>query len=167
MIWLAAGFKGAPKKRLVKYYAAFFTGMILIVSPVTVKNYMASGEFVLITAHGGETFYVGNNPEADGTCKHPDFVMPNTIKGHEDFRREASRLLGRELSLSESSRYWFGRAIKFIRDNPGRYAALFLRKIALFCQPTELSDTQQYYLFRDYSPLLRSPLLTYLSLIHI
>ena len=156
LIWLAVTFKDKIKKTAF-YYLIFFLGMIFVISPITIRNHLASGELVFITAHGGETFYVGNNPNADGTCKQPDFVMPNTMEEHEDYRRMASNILGRRLSLSESSSYWFEQAIKFIRENPGEYLTLLLKKMMLFCQATELSDNQQFYFFRDYSALLRIP----------
>jgi 4-amino-4-deoxy-L-arabinose transferase-like glycosyltransferase len=35
-------------------------GMILIIAPWTVRNYMVSGEFVLVTAGGGYNFLMGN-----------------------------------------------------------------------------------------------------------
>lgn len=45
---------------------AFAAGMAAAVLPVTARNYLALGRFVLISTNGGPTFLTGNNPAARG-----------------------------------------------------------------------------------------------------
>ncbi len=127
--------------------------------PVTIRNYSAGGEFVLITSGGGEVFYIGNNAEADGTYKSPRFVRPNPEFEHEDFRAEARKRTRRALSRKESSDFWFAEGKRFIKENPGAFAALLIKKTKLFFNYYEHADNQNYYFHRKHSRLLGSPLL--------
>ena len=100
----------------IKSGALFLVGFFLVISPVAMRNYVVSGEVVLITAGGGEVFYIGNNPEADGTYKAPPFLKTlHPFKEHEEFREEAMRLTGRELTRKESSDFWFSQGLDFKR----------------------------------------------------
>ena len=115
-------------------------GLAIAVLPVTARNAAVSGQLVWITAHGGETFYVGNNPTADGSNRQPDFVRSGPRFEHEDYRREASRLLGREVDLATASRFWQQRAVDFIVSDPAGYARLQLAKLDLLTSAYEKGD---------------------------
>ena len=49
-------------------------GAVLCVLPVTIKNYVASGEVVPISTNGPINFFIGNNARADGTYSDPPKV---------------------------------------------------------------------------------------------
>ncbi len=44
---------------------------VLTIAPVTLRNYVASGEAVLVSDAGGFNFYIGNGPGANGTFRIP------------------------------------------------------------------------------------------------
>jgi 4-amino-4-deoxy-L-arabinose transferase-like glycosyltransferase len=97
----------------VRRLALLAIGTVLVVSPWTLRNYRASGEFVLVSANGGQTLWVANNPQATG-----GFVSVDDDRGRLD-----------EITYD---RLAFRRAVSWIRDNPGRFLALALRKQILF-----------------------------------
>lgn len=153
-IWLTAG----PRQARLKSVAAFLAGVILFILPVTIRNYHVSGDIVPITSGGGEVFYIGNNPEADGTYIQPAWVRPTPELEHEDFRRKARELTGRVLTRKEASDFWFGEGLRFIRENPARFAWLLSRKFVLFWNAYELPDNLNYYFQRTVSGVLGLPL---------
>lgn len=154
-------FSGRVKSKKTAVFKGLFflAGVFLIVLPVTIRNFYVSKEFVLITSGGGEVFYIGNNPEADGTYIEPEFVRPTPFLEHEDFRRKAMELTGRELTRKGASDFWFSQGVKFIMENPGRFAWLMGRKFMLFWNYYELPDNQNYYFQKTRSRVLGLPLL--------
>lgn len=153
---------GDGARKLKGFRAAFFLlGVFFIIMPVTIRNYHVGKEFVLITSGGGEAFYLGNNPEADGTYIPPAFVRPTTKLEHDDFRNKARELTGRNLSRKESSDFWYSQAIQFILENPGKYTKLLLRKTLLFWNFYEFPDNQNYYFQKRQSYLLGGPVIEF------
>jgi tetratricopeptide (TPR) repeat protein len=161
LIWFLAGGDGGVLRRRFLMVLFFCLGSAAIILPVTARNLLVGGKPVIITAHGGETFYGGNNPRATGTYAPPPGVRPGTAYEHEDFRRLASEMVGHRLSLDESSSFWLRRAVAFIRANPGQYVRLQLRKLLLFWSPHEIPDNRNYHFFRRFSLILRLPLLSF------
>ncbi len=74
---------------------------------------------------------------------------------HESYREEASRILGRELTLAESSDYWRRRALAFAREEPLQYFGLLARKAYLFLHAYERGDNHSFYAMREAVPYLR------------
>jgi Tfp pilus assembly protein PilF/4-amino-4-deoxy-L-arabinose transferase-like glycosyltransferase len=159
--WLL-GFPGTGSRgRRIVLALIFMAGTAAVILPVTARNRIVGGRWTAITAHGGETFYGGNNPRAGGIYTPAPGVRPGTAYEHEDFRRLAERRLGKELTLAESSSYWFGQAVDYIRSHPREWIRLEMRKLWLFCQPREIPDNRNIHFFRRYSGILRLPLVTF------
>ena len=59
--------KNRPRPKRLLALAWVVLGAALCIAPVTARNWFVTGEPVLITAHGGINFYIGNNPRASGT----------------------------------------------------------------------------------------------------
>ncbi|MBN1356378.1 tetratricopeptide repeat protein [bacterium] len=132
-------------------------GFFLAVSPFTIRNYLVSGEFALLTAQGGANFYLGNSPFSDGTSKRPPRIRMTPEHEQLDFHREAENALGRKLSAHESSRYWFNEAIQWMKEHPGHAFRLQLRKFALFWNRVEIPDNYDFDFYRRYSVFIRYP----------
>lgn len=120
----------------------------LPVIPISVHNFHAEGKFVLITAHGGFNFYLGNH---DGATGYP-MMLPG-FRGDRgnllaDARDEAERLEGRKLSASEFARHWNDRAKKFIRENPGKEVRLLGSKFLKFWNNSEYDDLRMLPMLR-------------------
>ncbi len=159
--WLLGSPGRLSRGRRITLALIFSAGVAAVILPVTARNMLVGGRLVAITAHGGETFYGGNNPLAGGIYSPAPGVRPGTEYEHEDFRRLAERRLGRELSLAESSSYWFDQALNYIRQHPGKWIRLELRKLWLFCQPREIPDNRNFHYFRRHAAILRLPLVTF------
>jgi len=107
--WLRGWAGGGAARRL----GLLVAGAALVVSPWTLRNYLASGKLLLVSANGGQTLWVANNPEATG-----GFVSIDDDRGKLD-----------EITYD---RLAFRRAIRWIGDNPGRFLVLAVRKQILF-----------------------------------
>jgi len=147
---LAAGRTGEVAVRVL----VFAAGVALAVLPVTARNRYVSGEWVLLTAGGGEVFYIGNNPAADGKYSPPEFVRATSVVEHEDFRTEAARRLGRQVTRGEASSYWLDQGMRWIAEHPLDAAALELTKLKVLLNDYELPDNQNYYHHRLFIPFL-------------
>jgi tetratricopeptide (TPR) repeat protein len=115
------------------------------------------GAETILPAHGGDNFYIGNNPSANGTAALPAFSRGSPELQRLDFRREAERRAGRSLRGAESSSFWFREGLGFISSYPLRFLKLAILKIGLFFSGTDLSDNYHLDFFRKDLPLLRLP----------
>lgn len=136
----AGGTGKALARRLVPV-ALVAIGAALCILPFTVRNWVVTGEPVLITAHGGINFYVGNNEKATGFFTPPHGMPPLPgIFNLEVPRRVAEAQSGKTgMSDTEVSDYWFQRGTTFIRENPGDFLALTLKKTRAFFNGYEVS----------------------------
>jgi tetratricopeptide (TPR) repeat protein len=127
--------------------------------PVALRNGWVGGDFLPTTFQGGVNFYIGNNPQADGTYR--PIVPGKQIPALE--RREPVRVaeqeLGRQLSPGEVSRFWLGRSLSWAAEHPGDFLRLQVRKLGMFWSWYEWPDAVDYYFVRRLSPVYRLPLL--------
>lgn len=122
-------------------------GVIAMIIPITIRNYVVSKEFVLIAWQGGTNFYIGNNPESDGFTA----IIPGTRKswwgGFYDAKRIAEEAMARTLRNSEIDQYWMKQGMQFISREPLRALYLFLKKTYLFFGGQEISNNRDIYFF--------------------
>jgi len=141
------------RRRFLDAAALGAAGMAMLL-PVAARNYAVAGEWVLTTSGGGEVFYIGNGPFATGAYTPPPWVRPNPRYEHEDFRRRAREITGRDLTRSEASRFWYREGFTTIAQAPARWPLLLLRKALLFLNDHELADNYSFYSFRAFSWVL-------------
>lgn len=122
--------------------------------PATIHNWVVAKELILVTSGGGEVFYMGHGPAADGYYRAPDFVRPHPLVEHEDFRREAERRTGHAMSQGGSSRYWLKEAIAYAVSHPVHEVGLLYRRFAILLNDFEVSDSENYRVYRTVIPLL-------------
>jgi tetratricopeptide (TPR) repeat protein len=134
----------------------FAGGCAAILLPVALRNRAVGGELHLTTSQFGPNFYIGNHQGATGT-------YDALVIGHgsaRDERADATRLAeeasGRKLRPGEVSRYWTGRAIDYIRSQPGDWLRLMGRKLALTFNAAEVADTESLDVYAEWSGLLRA-----------
>ncbi len=147
--FLAAG-KGFLRKG-----ALLAAGLVLALVPVAIRNGIVGGDFLPTTFQGGVNFYIGNNPEADGTYRPivPGKQIP-ALERQEPVR-VAEMELGRKLSPGEVSSFWMGKALAWAVDHPGDFLRLQFRKLGMFWNWYEWPDAVDYYWVRSLSPALR------------
>lgn len=151
----------ARRARLVAA-GAFLLGVALAVAPVTARNVIGGGDFVLVSAQSGVNLYIGNGPDATGAFVVPR-IFPSTrvddpLQQEESYRRHAEAKSGRLLRPSEVSDYWMGKAFDQVLADPGRAMGLFVKKLGLFLNALEIGNSQDFYMSRDFSWVLRLPL---------
>ncbi|NOY88930.1 MAG: tetratricopeptide repeat protein [FCB group bacterium] len=139
----------------IKHLLVFVVAIIIPILPVTIYNYIQSGEFILIGAYGGINFYVGNYNQADGVSP----ILPNTRRdwwgGKEDTKRIAEADVGHKLSEAEQSRYWFQKTLKEIYARPKHFIKLLFRKTILLFEGNELSNNFDIYYFAHQTVLMK------------
>ncbi|HEX5716383.1 MAG TPA: tetratricopeptide repeat protein [Thermoanaerobaculia bacterium] len=145
----------AAGKGFVRKSAALVAGLALALLPVAIRNGIVGGDFLPTTFQGGVNFYIGNNPEADGTYRPivPGKQIP-ALERQEPVR-VAERELGRELSPGEVSSFWMSKALSWAASHPGDFLRLQLRKLGMFWSWYEQPDAVDYYWVRGRSPFLR------------
>lgn len=155
--WTAWAFRNRGKKACLGHAAALALGVALAITPVTARNYSQGGELVLITAHGGVNFFIGNNEGADGWFRTPP--GSRLAGGQESLIESATRVaekeLGRRLSASEVSGYWFDRAFDFMGKNRAKSVELFWKKLCYSWSAYEKPMVSNYYFNKGYSVALR------------
>lgn len=128
-------------------------GMLSMILPVTIRNYVVGKELVPIAWQGGTNFYIGNNPQSDGMTA----IVPGTRKswwgGFYDAKRIAEEAMGKELKNSEIDKYWFNLGFEFIKKEPLKALSLFLKKAYLFFGGFEISNNRDIYFFTRISYL--------------
>lgn len=134
---------------------------LIVISPVTIRNYILEKDFIPITAHNGITFYAGNNPISDGTFKLPVYLGTDVNTIRDNSRAIAESSAGRKLKPSRVSAFWFQRGRDFITQNPLAYLKLTFKKFLLFWNHYEVSDIFDMGFFSRFSWVLKLPLVNY------
>lgn len=136
--------------------AALAAGVVLALSPVAIRNRAVTGEWVLVSSHGGLNFLIGNHPGATGGYAVPPGVTPTIAGQSADTRRVAEAAAGRALTDAEVSEHFYREGRRFVREHPGAAAALLLRKLALTFGRAELPLNYSYaYWSSDEPTVLR------------
>ncbi|MCA1586613.1 MAG: glycosyltransferase family 39 protein [Acidobacteria bacterium] len=138
-------------RRRWRAVALFLLGVSVTLVPVAVRNYAVGGGFYLTTSQFGPNFYIGNNPQADGTYMSLRFGRGSPEFERVDATEIAERALERPLTPGEVSSYWTNRAWRFITTEPGRWLWLTARKAALLVNATEMIDTESQEAHAEYS----------------
>ena len=106
ILWI--GWIQIDGSRRMKASLFLLLGLFLVVSPVTLRNYVKFQDFVLITADGGKVFYHGNGPGSTGMERAdlPDQGFKEEGMGDPDpahalFRQAARSISGKPLKPSE------------------------------------------------------------------
>jgi tetratricopeptide (TPR) repeat protein len=110
----------------------FLAAALLPLLGVAIRNQIVAGEFVLLSAQGGQNFYLGNGGDnTTGLATFPANVRLDPKSLEEDFRALASHRSGRELGAAEASSYWLRQALDEMASDPEHAANLWLRKTLL------------------------------------
>ncbi|MEW5995370.1 MAG: glycosyltransferase family 39 protein, partial [Candidatus Zixiibacteriota bacterium] len=158
MIWLFAVRRETQSfVACLKRPVALFLGVALAISPVTVRNALVTGDFILISSQGGVNLYLGNNPTANGLYMvMPEAELDESLSWR-DFipltKTIAEKEAGHELSAAEQSAFWTGKAVSFITDNPGKFLGLVWKKTVYLLSGFENSDNMDVYHERTKSNL--------------
>jgi tetratricopeptide (TPR) repeat protein len=157
LFWIIYEYKKRPFKKRLLCYVAFIFPFFLIIGVISLRNYLVAGDPVLITAHSGINFYIGNNAQAQGLFKAPPYMRPTQSGLIEDAHIIAEQMEGRRLKPSEMSAFWFNRGLNFIKSRPLSYLKLLGRKFVLFWNGKEHIDEVEYYVFEENAGFSKFP----------
>lgn len=165
MVWIVFGSYGSLRSLANKntdssrlsrlgWLATFGIGLALTLGPVACRNYFVGGQFHLTTSQLGPNFYIGNNPDADGSYQP---LRPG--RGDAQFEQLdavflAEQAMGRELSPKEVSQYYLNQSLDFIRSQPMQWLSLMATKFGLTFNRHEIIDTEDQYTVAKLSPVL-------------
>lgn len=135
--------RDSPLQPVLLKAASFAIGVVLMVLPVSIHNYWADQNLVVVASSDGVNFYIGNSPDADGMTAAIVGIRGDHVGGREDQVRIARKALGNPTaSPGEVSKYWYGEAIRFIRSSPGDWFALMVRKVRILINAYEVGNNR-------------------------
>lgn len=136
--------RGAPLRarwpKLAAAGVALVGGVYLGASPAWLHNYFVAHEPVMLSAHSGINFWVGNNPTANGYPKMPPGIRASQEGMLRDSITVAEKALGRPLKRAEVSRYWSEKAHAYIRANRAAWLRLMTVKFGNFWNAFQYDD---------------------------
>lgn len=153
-IWIWLYFLSCHSRVRIQWVGLFLAGLLLVLLPVGLRNLYVGGEFTLTTSQLGPNFFIGNNAAADGTYASVRLVEGEHQFEGNDAKRLAEQALGRSLSAGEVSRYWLQRSLHYIRSEPMDWLRLMARKWLLLWNIKEIEDSDDYYIYQQWSSLL-------------
>jgi tetratricopeptide (TPR) repeat protein len=154
LIWMLVEFKGRLlTKTIIKHWIILFMGAFLVIVPVTLRNYLAGKDFVLIAWNGGYNFYLGNNPHASGWSATSPEMDKTWWGGYNDAIRLAQEETGRSLKPSQISDFWLKKGLDFILTQPLSWLKLMAQKTIYYWKGFEISNNQSIYLYKNFSSL--------------
>jgi len=141
-------------------------GATLLISPVTLRNYLNFHDVILVSADGGKVFFHGNGPGATGMDRadlpHQGFLEEGQSEpdyAHTLFRSTARTLSGKPLKPSECSTYWFRYTLNDMASRPAAAFSLEIRKFFLFWSNYEVHDIDSTY--KSYIAIQSWPLIPF------
>jgi tetratricopeptide (TPR) repeat protein len=128
-------------------------GLLIVLLPVTAWNWHLSRELVLVQAREGLNLYIGNNPQANGTCN---------VRPGKDYQAllDMPRLAG-AVGEKAAKRFYRGEVIRFVLRNPQAWGRLLVRKALLTWNRREICSGPDLPELQALTPLMRLPFLSF------
>lgn len=128
---------------------------VLIALP-TIHNYRASGDLIVISAHGGITLRQGNGPISRGVFTYVADIDPDRRRMHESAAAVFVRKHGRPGSWAEIDAHFRHEVTRFWAEQPLTALILFGRKLFWFASSVNYDDLTPLPLEREAGLGLRS-----------
>ena len=134
------------RRRPAGALAPFAGAALLVILPVTLRNWAAEPGLVLVSANGGVNFYIGNNADYDRT------VALRPGMEWEEMVAEPGRA-GHATAAAKSS-FFVRKGLAWIAAHPLEYLELLGRKTFHFWSGPEVKRNQDLYYARRHSWIL-------------
>lgn len=132
---------------------ACLLGLVLMIAPVTLRNWLIGQDFVIIATQGGVNFYIGNNPQADGFSAN--FPGLGVHWDYTDVHFQAERAQLRPLRPAAVSNYYWQQGLAFLKNDPAAFLKLQVCKVGLFLNSFEISNNQDLYFVSRFTPIVK------------
>jgi Tfp pilus assembly protein PilF len=158
LLWVLLAKRGAGLRQRLLDGASVIVPVLLLVGAVTLRNYIVSGDVVLVSSQGGINFYHGNRPGADG-MPPPVRKGFSSVKYRDSVETQSRAIIEGQVSQPVSdadvSDAWYDAAHEEVSDSRTAWFGLMLRKFMLFWGHYEIKNNKNYYFSMQYSRLLR------------
>jgi tetratricopeptide (TPR) repeat protein len=149
-VWLLLE-RGPTRQTVWTRLALVWGAAAVVILPVTIRNYVVSGQFVPIAWQAGTNFVIGNNPASDGRTAIVPGTRASWWGGYDDVKRLAEEAAGKSLKGAEIDRFWLAKGLEFWRQQPGKALGLLLRKTFLWFAGFEFGNETDLYAVKRYS----------------
>jgi tetratricopeptide (TPR) repeat protein len=158
---LHAAWRAGRLRRVPGGWIGLFAAF-LVIAPVTVRNYVVSGEFVPVSTYFGENFLIGNGEDSDGYTSWTPYLQKLEGTGqfsvwvYSNIVHGLGKELGNEkLTDSEASRIFFQKGLDYAMAHKVRTLKLALKKAVLFWSPWEMTENKVVQCEKDHYPPIR------------
>jgi 4-amino-4-deoxy-L-arabinose transferase-like glycosyltransferase len=134
--------------------AGFALGLVVVLTPWTIRNYQHHGRFVVVASDGGVTFWTGNNALATG---EGDMAANPHLK----YANQELRARHPQLTEEELEPIYYREAFSWIRAHPGAWLWLMVKKafyLVVPIGPSYRAHSMRYYAASVVSVALIVPL---------
>ena len=118
-------------------------------SPCWVHNCLIARDRVLLSAHSGINFWIGNNPGANGYPRFPPGLRAGQAAMLQDSIDAAESAAGHSLKRGEVSRYWSAKARDYIERDPVAWLRLLVLKLRAFWSAFQYDDLSIITILRE------------------
>lgn len=140
--WVLARRGVAPATVAVRG-ACVAAGLAIVLVPAALARGAYAGRVSFLPASTGINLWLGNNPDSDRTVAlRPGWEWSELTRMPERYGVERK---------SETSAFFRGLTLDWMREHPGGFAAGLLRKSVQIASPRELARNVDIYLFRRWS----------------
>ncbi|MBU1598848.1 glycosyltransferase family 39 protein, partial [bacterium] len=148
LIWMFSAF--SFQLSVLKKFGFLCLVILLTISPATIRNYLTSGKFVLISTNGPVNLWIGNNPYAEGDFQYP----PSS------YQKKVSEQIAKKGDIA-----YIKEVFRFIKEEPMGYLRLLFEKLLLFWGKGEVENNINTTSQKGYSALLGIPIFVDFGLI--
>ena len=141
--------KAGSVQELVARLGVLILGLAIGTSPCWVHNYFVARDPVLLSAHSGINFWIGNNPEANGYPRFPPGLRAGQAAMLQDSIDQAEVAKGHSLTHAEVSAYWSNKAKRFVADHFGDWLKLIGLKLRNFWSAFQYDDLSIITILRE------------------
>jgi hypothetical protein len=148
---------------------ALTLGCCAVIAPVTLRNRLVGGEWVLIGAYGGQNLWIANSPLSDGknvpilmgdgvpkvSPVEPNDIWTQISLGNRIARYYAEAAIGRRLKFGEIDGYFGKIGREWILSHPKEFLKKTFRRFCFFLNAYEYPNEADIYWFREASRLIK------------
>lgn len=131
-----------------------FAGVIGGTSPCWIHNYFFARDPVLLSAHSGINFWIGNNPDSNGYPRFPPGLRAGQAAMLQDSIDTAEAVAGRPLQRAEVSKFWLDQAKRYITQHPVAWLQLEGTKLRNLVSAFQYDDLSIVTALRERGVLL-------------
>jgi len=130
--------------------------IFVIVSSITLRNYLLEKDFYLIATNGDLNFYLANNPDKEFTLN----LRPGLE--WEMFLQTPYLELGENISKKEVQLFWRKKYLEYIKQRPFIFLLDKVVNLYNFFDGYEYREIQMYEYYDKQSPILKIPISFYI-----